>query len=119
MIELVDYPAIAAADTQRRIDHFHDACRSVRNTDSRDQHQARIALATSLAHKLRERCDELMQLLETGDRWLARHPSDDDEAQWFAAEAEYRAICDALDEGVHLAFGATPTLEQSQMLEVS
>lgn len=114
-IHLIDYPAVTTPDMQSRIDAFLAACRSVQDAPHSDQRQARITLASSLVKPLMSKRDALEELIDQGDRWLVEHPDDDDETHWFAAESAYRAICDALDDGLTLAFGSSPTTAQAQM----
>jgi len=118
-IVLVDYPAKASPETQEKIDAFLAACRSIRDAHTEILRRSRIDLAVSLSRIIRARRDELADLLYEGDLWLLDHPDEDDEAQWFTAEAEHRAIWDALEEGLHIAFGRRPSPEQARMMGVA
>ena len=116
MIELVDYPAIAPAPMQRQIDTFRAACIRVRDAAEQHRKRALITVAVRHADALRARRDELEQMLAEGDQWLVLHYSAEDEDQWLAWEAEYRAIVDALTDGARIAFGGT-SVTQARMWE--
>lgn len=116
MIELVDYPAEASSEVQAKIAAFLEACESIRSGHTASLQRSRLALATALSRPLRARRDDLESLLRDGDRWLTSHFDPTDEAAWFAAEAEYRAIEDALRAGLVAAFGERVTPEQAQLV---
>lgn len=119
--DLIDYPAVAPETTQRSIDNFLKACKSIKEAHSDSLRTSRIRLAVSLARVLMDRRDALETLLEQGDLWLKEHPEDIEESEpaWFEAEAEYRAIWDALREGARVAFGPVVPVEQARLLGVA
>lgn len=117
VLELVDYPAVAPEATQRQIDTFRAACIRIRDTAEHHRKRALITVATKHADTLRARRDELETLLAEGDRWLIEHPDKADEDQWIAVDQEYRAIWNALREGMTIAFGTHATPEQARMWE--